>query len=108
MKNKTPKSIQGIILGSALIALSLGSIYWIPLIRYGQFIFLIASASSIYYLLETIPLVKISKTTKTIGFVGINLLMLSLGIQTTGLPFKNIILLIGVIFIAYGIFKNNN
>jgi len=112
MKSKPPNNsnpIQSILFGIILISLSLGTIFWITLIRYTFMIFIIGSFSAVYYILESIPSKnKPTKLTKYIGITSAILLALSLGIQTTGLPFEKYIFSLGVIFLAYGLIKQKS
>ena len=107
--NKIGKAFQNGLLGLAIISLALGSMFWITLVRYSLFIFLIGTLGTVLYLMESLTShygnKKLSKLNIAFGFIGIIFLMLSLGMQFSQLPFKNFILLIGIILLAFGLSK---
>lgn len=99
------KNYGWFILGLTLIALSLGSLNSIPLVRSGAsfLIFIAATFLSIFYMNTTFTYhrrgEKIPGRTRTFGLIGSFLLMLFFGVQAPQLPFKEFILLGGLLLV---------
>lgn len=87
------------VLGETLIALSLGSIYHVALVKYGLFLLIGAVVILISYLNTSFTAwVKGKELTyknHMAGFMGGFILVVFLGIQVSSLPYRNILLLIG-------------
>ena len=100
--------------GLFFIALIIGSMFSLDLVRYGYFIIIAFSLLIFYFfnntLEENIKRKKTSKFTITSGFIGVFLIFLFFGIQSPQIPFKNYLLVIGIAIVVYGMFnlKNKN
>jgi len=108
LKQNKEKILGNIILSMSIIVLTLGSMFWIFLIKYGFFIFLGAAITAILYISESLPYnsnKKMKKSTRVLGIIGLILLMLTLGIQSPQLPFKKYVLLLGIVLSGYFLFK---
>ncbi len=101
----TEKNIGLLILGESLVALSLGSIYSLRLVKSGLSfaIFIGATLIAIYYINNSFLTWYRGGTTKPftqlVGLVGGFFLLLFFGIQSPQLPFKNYILIIGFLLV---------
>ena len=109
-KNKLVKGFIGYFLpGIAVIALSLGSIFSIDLVRYGYFILIAVFLVVLHYfntsLLAHYKNKKMKKVGIFSGFLGVTLISLFFGMQSPQLPFKIYILGIGVILALIGLWR---
>ena len=88
-------------LGKILVILSLGSMFSRQLIPYGYWILIAATLITINFLSGYIPIFfkkkPMKKRTMLYAYIGGYLLLLFFGMQTTQLPFKPYIILIGVL-----------
>lgn len=89
--------------GGMIAAFSLGSMFSIQLVRYGYFI-MIASTVVVAVYLKTSFMnwyknVEIDYSTHLFGLAGVLLLLLFFGIQSSQVPFKVYLLIIGLILI---------
>jgi hypothetical protein len=91
------------LLGESLIAISLGGLYWIKLVRYGFFIYIAATILASYYIISTLFLWHRNETVKyqtlLLGYLGGFLLLFFFGIQSPQLPLKKYILLAGLLLV---------
>jgi hypothetical protein len=103
IRKVSEKNFGLFILGESLIAISLGSIYWIKLVRYNDFVFISAILLSTYYINTTFLFRRrgqeVTPSIQILGFVGGFLLLLTFGVQAPQLPLKNIILIAGLILV---------
>lgn len=103
------KHLDWAILGIVLILFSIGSMFSIKLVRYGYWIIVISSLTLFSYVNTTIlnwhENKKIPNRTILLGFFGVIILIGFLGIQTPQMPFKKILLVIGVLLIIPGIYE---
>jgi uncharacterized membrane protein len=92
------------IFGETLIAISLGSINSLNLVKYGFFIFIAATLLGVTYINSTLIRIQrkevIRPFTLVLGYLGGFLLVFYFGIQSPQLPFKNIIFMGGLFLIA--------
>jgi hypothetical protein len=95
------KNLGYFIFGETLIAVSLGSMNSLNLVRYGFFIFIAATLFAVTYINSTLIRHKrkddIPPFTLVIGYLGGFLLVFFFGIQSPQLPIKNIIYIGGLI-----------
>lgn len=95
------KNLGYFIFGETLIAISLGSMNSLNLVRYGFFIFIAATLLAVTYINSTLIRLKrkedIPPFTLVIGYLGGFLLVFFFGIQSPQLPFKSIILITGLL-----------
>ncbi|MCH7568586.1 MAG: hypothetical protein IIA87_04150 [Nanoarchaeota archaeon] len=110
-KNKTSAiSIVGYFLpGILLIALSLGAMFSIDLVRYSYFILIAVFLVALYYFNSSLTAHYKNAKMKTrevyAGFIGIFLLAGFFGMQSPQIPFKIYILGIGIVLIIVSYFK---
>ena len=101
------KDIINIASGLFFIALIIGSIFSLSLVRYGYFMIIAFSLLLLYFfnntLKENIERKQFGKFTLVIGFVGVFLVFLFFGIQSPQIPFKNYLLIAGIAIIIYGL-----
>jgi uncharacterized membrane protein len=92
------------IFGETLIAISLGSINSLNLVKYGFFIFIAATLLGVTYINSTLIRIQrkevIRPFTLVLGYLGGFLLVFYFGIQSPQLPFKNIIFMGGLFLIG--------
>jgi uncharacterized membrane protein len=98
------KNLGYFIFGETLIAISLGSMNSLNLVRYGFFIFIAATLLGVTYINSTLIRIQrkdvIRPFTRVLGYLGGFLLVFYFGIQSPQLPFKNIIFVGGLFLIA--------
>ena len=104
---KFEKVIVNIASGLFFIALIIGSMFSLDLVRYGYFMIIAFSLLLLYFfnntLKENIERKQFGKFTLVIGFVGVFLVFLFFGIQSPQIPFKNYLLAFGIIIVVYGL-----
>ena len=93
--------------GLFFVALIIGSMFSLDLVRYGYFILIAFSLLMFYFfnntLEENIERKQFGKFTLVIGFVGVILIFLFFGMQSPQIPFKNYLLIAGIAIVIYGL-----
>lgn len=101
VRKVTERNLGLAILGEALIAFSVGTIFSIKLVKYGYFILIISTFIIVSYINNVfksqIKDKEVKYTTHVLGFIAGFLLLIILGIQSPHAPFKIYILMIGFI-----------
>ena len=109
-EKKTRLDWEYITFGMILIAIALGSMFSIELVRYGYWILIVSSLLLVHYVMNGLRLLngkgKLRRKSYFFGFLGLVLLILFLGIQSPQIPFKIWILGIGLIFLVWWILKS--
>ena len=101
------KDIINIASGLFFIALIIGSMFSLNLVRYGYFMIIAFSLLMFHFfgsvLKNNIEKKQFGKFTGAIGFIGVFLIFLFFGIQSPQIPFKNYLLIAGIAIIIYGL-----
>ena len=107
-KGKNFKGLDYILFGVTLLGVALGSMFSIELVKYGYWILLLSCLLLVNYVFDSPKILmggKMKARSFWIGFVGIGLLVLFLGIQSPQVPFKIWILGVGGVFVGWGLWK---
>ena len=108
-RSKEEKAMSYFLPGLILVALALGSLFWISLLRFSFWIMLAVVAVLVYYLNESIMSYyrkkELSPFNIRAGFVALFLIVGFFGMQSPQLPFKPWFLGLGVILFLIGFFK---
>jgi len=106
---KKKRDLEYVAFGIVLIAIALGSMFAIELVRYGYWVLILSVLLLFHYVINSLRLLdgkeKLKGKSYAFGFAGLSLLLLFLGIQSPQIPFKIWIFSIGVIVLLWGIFK---
>lgn len=112
MKKKETKRGRGdleyVTFGIVLIAVALGSMFSIELVRYSYWIFILSTLLLVHYVMNGIRLLQGSRLrgkSYAFGFGGISLLLLFLGIQSPQIPFKIWIFSAGMLILIWGFLR---
>ena len=103
VKKVSASNLTLAVTGKAIVAVALGSMFAIELVRYGIFILPVAVVILVGYLSQN--LTDWHKNRKTsygshlLGWVGALLLLLYFGIQSPQIPFKIPVLVIGILLV---------
>ena len=107
------KNMMLTVLGKAIALLALGAIFSTQLAEYGYLIIVIAAIFSLMYINRNFiswhRKEKINYSRHSLGWTGVALLLVYLGIQTPQMPFKIYFLVIGILLTIpslVNIFKN--
>jgi len=102
---KFERGITNIASGLFFIALIIGSMFSLSLVRYGYFMIIAFSLLMFYFFNSVLKVnaegIKLGKFTLVIGFIGVFLIFLFFGIQSPQIPFKNYLLVAGVVIVIY-------
>lgn len=103
MKRIPETNVSLALFGGFIVAFSLGSIFAIQLVRYGYYILIASALVSAGYVrtcfMSGYRDMKIDYPTHIFGLAGGTVLILFLGMQSSFVPFKNYLLVIGFILI---------
>ena len=103
---KFERGIVNIASGLFLLALVIGSMFSLELVRYGYFM-IIAFSLILFYFFTSVLKINMEKKVfgnfvSMVGFIGVFLVFLFFGIQSPQIPFKIYFLLLGIAMVVYG------